>query len=83
MQVDEILKHVIEVMIEKGIICFDAFSWCYNIVDMTVKSDIFEDDSFVMSVPEDDWNCGPAEAVAAELTELLINGTLVLKHNEM
>lgn len=72
----EVLKLAIEAMLERGIIYFNAFSWCFDMVDITIKSDVFEEESFVLSVLKQDWNDGPGEAVATELTKLLINGDI-------
>lgn len=70
------MRCAIEAMLEIGIIHFIPYAWCFNTVDMTIESDIFEGEPFLMLVQEDDWNGGPRKAVAAELTKLLINGAI-------
>lgn len=73
----EMLQKAIEAMIAKDMIQFRPFSWMSNIVDVTITSEIFEDDpSFVLSIKEDEWEGGPGKAVAAELVDALKEGTI-------
>ena len=58
------LKQAIGAMLMTGAIEFEAYSWCFGFVDMKVRTKIFTDEEFVMSVKEDDWNDGPAASVA-------------------
>ena len=46
---------------------------------MVIKSDIFTEPEFVMSVKEDDWNDGPAASVAAYLTEMVMDGEIAFR----
>lgn len=70
----ECLTQAIGVMMEKGIIRFIPFAWCFGVVDMMVESDAFTDKEMVLTVREDDWNNGPAECVAQELAQAMITG---------
>lgn len=73
----EMLQKAIEAMITKGVIMFRPFSYMNDVVDVSITSEIFEDDpSFVLSIKEDEWECGPGKAVAAELVETLKNGKI-------
>ncbi|MCI9332003.1 MAG: hypothetical protein HFG05_07495 [Oscillibacter sp.] len=69
---EECLIHAVRVMMEKGIIRFFPFSWCFGLVDMRVESEMFADEETVLTVREDDWNGGPAECVVQELAQAMI-----------
>ena len=76
------LKQAIGAMLMTGAIKFEAFSWCFGFVDMKVRTKIFTDEEFVMSVKEDDWNGGPAASVADQLTELVMDGEIAFRSIE-
>lgn len=73
------LKQAIGAMIMADAIKFEAFSWCFGFVDMKVRTKVFTDEEFVMSVKEDDWNDGPAASVADQLTELVMDGEITFR----
>lgn len=73
------LQQAIGAMLMADAIKFEPNSWCFGFVDMVIKSDVFTEPEFVMSVKEDDWNGGPAASVAACLTELVIQGELTFR----
>lgn len=73
---DEHLEQAIGAMLETGMIQFEPFSWCYRLVDMTVSSQVFTNKECVITVDEDNWNCGPANCVAKELTQAITSGWL-------
>lgn len=73
---EELLEKAIGAMLENGIIKYDAYSWCYGMVDMTITSEIFKGHSFIISVLEDKWDNGPSKAVSEELSRLAISGDL-------
>ena len=70
------LAKAIGAMIQTGAIKFQAFSWCFGIVDFYVTSGVFTDKEFQTSVLEDDWNGGPKHAVAIELADLVEKGLI-------
>ena len=76
------LKQAIGAMLMTGAIEFEAFSWCFGFVDMKVRTKIFTDEEFVMSVKEDDWNGGPAASVADQLTKLVMDGEIAFRSIE-
>lgn len=73
------LKQAIGAMLMTGAIEFEAFSWCFGFVDMKVRTKVFTDEEFVMSVKEDDWNDGPAASVADQLTEMVMDGEITFR----
>lgn len=79
MNENTMLQQAIGAMLMTGTIEFEAFSWCFGFVDMVIKSDIFTEPEFVMSVKEDDWNGGPAASVADQLTELVMDGEIAFR----
>lgn len=66
----------VEKLIDDGVIQFSAYSWCFNMVDMIVKSDVFIDHEFILTVKEDDWNAGPSKAVASEIADAILDGSI-------
>lgn len=79
MNENTMLQQAIGAMLMTGTIEFEAFSWCFGFVDMKVRTKIFTDEEFVMSVKEDDWNGGPAASVAAYLTEMVMDGEIAFR----
>ena len=79
MNENTMLQQAIGAMLMTGAIEFEAYSWCFGFVDMKVRTKIFTDEEFVMSVKEDNWNDGPAASVAAYLTELVMNGEIAFR----
>lgn len=73
---DELLEQAVGAMLERGIIQFKPFSWCFGLVDMIVSSEVFIDKEVVLTVIEDDWNGGPAKCVAKELVQAITSGSL-------
>lgn len=73
---NEHLEQAVGAMLETGIIQFKPFSWCFRVVDMIVTSEVFTDKEGVLTVDEDDWNGGPANCVAKELTKAITSGNL-------
>lgn len=73
---EECLTHAVRAMMEKGIIRFFPFSWCFGLVDMRVESEVFTGKEAVLTVREDDWNGGSAECVAQELAQAVITGKI-------
>lgn len=67
---------LMEAMLEKEVIRFQAYAWCFRMVDMFVMSDLFDEKEFVLSVYEDDWNGGPAKCVAEELAKTVAEGKI-------
>ena len=67
---------LMEAMLEKEIIRFRAYAWCFGMVDMFVTSDLFAEKEFVLSVYEDDWNGGPSKCVAEELAKTGAEGKI-------
>lgn len=63
-------------LIERGAIKYEAYSWCFQMVDMRVMSAVFSDKKFIMTVPESEWNDGPSEAVAMTLAQMVVDGEL-------
>lgn len=82
MNENSILQQAIGAMLMTGAITFEPNSWCFGYVDMKIRTNVFTDEEFVMSVKEDDWNDGPAASVAAQLTELVLQGELTFKSIE-
>lgn len=66
----------VEKLIDDGTIQFEAYSWCFRMVDMVVKSSVFSDCEFILTVREDDWNDGPDTAVASEIADAILDGSL-------
>lgn len=79
MNENSMLQQAIGAMLMTGAITFEPNSWCFGDVDMKIRTKVFTDEEFVMSVKEDDWNGGPAASVAAQLTELVLQGELTFK----
>lgn len=73
---DKYLEKAVGAMLETGTIQFKPFSWCFRVVDMIVTSEVFTDKEGVLTVDEDDWNGGPANCVAKELTKAITSGNL-------
>lgn len=61
------LKAAIGALISIGAIQFEPHSWCFGNVDMAVTNTVFTDKAFSLSVLEDEWNAGPAMAVASDI----------------
>lgn len=79
MNENSMLQQAIGAMLMTGAIAFEPNSWYFGYVDMKIRTKVFTDEEFVMSVKEDDWNDGPAASVAAQLTELVLQGELIFK----
>lgn len=79
MNKNSMLQQAIGAMLMTDAITFEPNSWCFGYVDMKIHTNVFTDEEFVMSVKEDDWNDGPAASVAAQLTELVLQGELTFK----
>lgn len=79
MNENTMLQQAIGAMLMTEAIKFEPNSWCFGYVDMVIKSDIFTEPEFVMSVKEDDWNGGPAASVAAYLTEMVMDGEIAFR----
>lgn len=79
MNENTMLQQTIGAMIMADAIKFEAYSWCFGYVDMKICTKVFTDEEFVMSVKEDDWNGGPAASVAAQLTQLVLQGELTFR----
>lgn len=71
-------KQELKALLDSGAIAFDPFSWAFGYVDMEISSQVFTDHSFRLSVPEEDWEGGPADSVCDTLYELLETGALHL-----
>lgn len=67
---------LMEAMLEKEIIRFRAYAWCFGMVDMFVMSGLFAEEEYVLSVYEDDWNGGPSKCVAKELVKTVAEGKI-------
>ena len=81
----DFLVCAIGAMIESGTITFRSYSKYRGIVEVMVTSDVFVDSPFWTSIPDDEWNCAPASAVAKELSELVLDKKLdfiTLRHME-
>lgn len=68
------LEQAVGAMLEKQVIRFTAFSWCFGMVDMTVESEVFTDLKGILSVAENDWNGGPKQCVAKALARAILAG---------
>lgn len=66
------IEQAIGAMLMAKVITFKANSWAFGFVDMVVKSTVFTEPEFIVSVAETDWNNGPAASVAKLLTELVL-----------
>lgn len=80
MDLENLLKYTILLAIKTNIIHFKPFSWCFGLVDIIITSKMFSDGNFVMSVCEDNWEGGPEECVAENLTSMVINGDIHLRN---
>lgn len=67
---------LMEAVLEKEIIQFRAYAWCFDMVDMFITSDLFAEKEFVLSVREDGWNGGPSICVAKELVKTVAEGKI-------
>lgn len=69
---------LIQILIKTGHIQFKGPSQFGGIVDVFVKTDIFTDAEFSLSIDEDTWSGGPIRAVASSIVDALENGSLNL-----
>lgn len=75
---NSMMRKVIEMLLQIGLIKFKRFSNCWGLVDVEITSGLFmeTEKGFFIEIYEDDWSSDPTRAVVTELVELISNGEI-------
>ena len=68
------LVHAIGVMIMRGLIQFHPFAYTFDVVDAEIRSTVFTEPVFTVTIDDYIWTGGPAAAVASHLADLVSEG---------